>query len=214
MGRFMSNSEVIDLFVEIDKIKQDDKLPDAQKAKKVETMQTKIIEGLSFLVYSNAKMYRKFSNYEDLVQEGFIGLLRAVRKFNYHLFPNFFVYSERWIRHSIKRAASRFDVVYCPNKNRVVYSDAPETIKVEEAIEGPEEEYMEKEKAQKVREILGEFSERDREIVERIFGLDDQSPQTLRDIGPSYNLTHERIRQIKNQVIEKLRKNESLNELY
>src|SRR5271157_2371799 len=123
MSRFMTNSDVMKIFEDIDSIKESNQISDVQKKQQVDSLQTKIIEGLSFLVYSNAKGYRKFPNYEDLVQEGFIGLLRAVRKFNRKLFPNFFVYSERWIRHCIKRSASRFDVVYCPNKNRVVYSE-------------------------------------------------------------------------------------------
>ena len=210
----MTNSDAMKIFEDIDNIKADKTLSEEQKEKSICALHTKIIEGLSFLVYSNAKNYRKFPNYEDLVQEGYIGLLRAVRKFNHKLFPNFFVYSERWIKHSIRRSASRFDVVYCPSRKRVVYSEPTEADVGEELVDGPEEEFFIKEKAQKVKEILSEFSERDREIVEKIFGLDNQSPQTLRNIGPTYNLTHERIRQIKNQVIEKLKKNESLNELY
>jgi RNA polymerase sigma factor (sigma-70 family) len=215
MSRFMTNSEVMQLFEKIDNLKEDSTLSEAQKKIAVTAIQNKMIESLGFLVYSNTKQYRRFPNYEDLVQEGFIGLLRAVRKFNRNLFPNFFVYSERWIKHSIKRAASRFDVVYCPNRNRVVYAEPAETGNENNSIpEGPEETYIAKETTQKVREVLNEFSTRDREIIERIFGLDERNPQTLRDIGPTYNLTHERIRQIKNQVILKLRKNESLTELY
>lgn len=210
----MTNGEVMKIFEEIDNIKSNDQKPEEQKIKEISALQTKMVRSLSFLVYSNAKGYKKFSNYEDLVQEGFIGLWRAIRKFNRKLFPNFFVYSERWIRHCIKRSASRFDVVYCPNKNRVVYSEPVDVEGAETTLEGPEEEFFIKEKAKKVREVLNEFSKRDREIVEKIFGFDDQAPQTLRDIGPFYDLTHERIRQIKNRVISKLRENQRLNELY
>lgn len=213
MARFMTNSETIKLFEEINSIRRNNKDSDTRKNKKIAMIQEKIFIGLRFLVYNNVKFYRKFPNYDDLVQEGFIGLLKAIRKFNYELFPNFFVYSERWIRHYVKRAASRFDVVYCPNRNRVVYAD-PSEVGEEELADSPEEEYIIKESVQKVREILNEFSDRDREIVERIFGLNNNNPQTLRDIGPSYDLTYERVRQIKNHVISKLRKNESLNKLY
>jgi RNA polymerase nonessential primary-like sigma factor len=213
MARYMSNSDVMKLFEDIDNIKADESLSETAKAKKISAIQDKMIKGLSFLVYSMAKRYRRFSNYEDLTQEGFIGLLRAVRKFNRNLFPNFFVYSERWIRHSISRAASRFDIVYSPNRQRVVYSDHSGAGE-DELVDSPEEEFIEKEKAQVVRRALGNFCDRDREIVERVFGLNTNNPQTLRNIGPNYNLTHERIRQIKNQVIEKLKGSEELGKLY
>lgn len=214
MSRFMTNAETLKLFKKIDELKDNGNLPEEVLNREVAAIHNRIVEKLSFLVYSNCKMYNKFSNYEDLVQEGFIGLLRAVRKFNHNLFPNFFVYAERWIRHSVKRAASRFDVVYNPNKTRVVYAE-PLELGIEEETEiTPEDAFFQKEKSSKIEEVLKDFPVRDREIVKRIFGLGEYNQQTLREIGPLFNLTHERIRQIKNKIILKLRKNENINELY
>lgn len=213
MSRFMTNSEAMQLFKDIETLKTDGELLGDQLDKQVESVQNRIITELSFLVYSNVQPYRKFPNYEDLVQEGFIGLLKAVRRFDYTRFPNFFVFAEQWIRHYVKRAASRFDVVYNPNKSRVVYAEPAEVGKEEEVQDTPEEVFFEKERSSKIEEVLGELPERDRDIVKRIFGLGGHKPQTLREIGPIYNLTHERIRQIKNQVISKLKKNERLSEL-
>lgn len=206
MSKFVTNNEIIKIFEQIEELKNN------KEFDKVILLQNKIVQDLSFLVYNQAKPYKRFSNYCDLVQEGFIGLLRAVRKFNYKLFPNFFIYAERWIRHSIKRAASKFDVVYCPSKKRVIYTGLAES-SGEMSEENPEDEYAIKEITQKIHEILNEFSDRDREIVEKIFGLRSCESQTLRGIGPSYNLTHERVRQIKNQVISRLKKNNIMKEL-
>jgi len=210
MSKFVTNNEIINVFKHIEELKNNG--GGLEKRKEIITLQNKIVSDLSFLVYFQARPYRKFSNYEDVVQEGLIGLLRAVRKFNINLFPNFFIYSERWIRHSVKRAASKFDVVYCPNKKRVVYTGLAESSE-EVCVGSPEEDYAEKEKSQKIREVLNQLPDRDREIVEGIFGF-GSTPQVLRKIGPMHNLTHERIRQIKNQVISKLKKNEVLNNLY
>jgi len=206
MSRFISNNEVIKTFEKIEALKKD------KKHDEVVILQNKIVNDLSFIVHNQAKMYKKFPNYCDLVQEGFIGLLKAVRKFDPTLCSNFFFYCERWIRHSIKRAASRFDVVYCPDKKRVIYTGLNEPNE-EAAISNPEEEYANKEIIYKIRTMLNDFSDRDREIVEKIFGF-DSAPQTLRSIGPKYNLTHERIRQIKNQVISRLKKSVELDDLY
>lgn len=214
MSRFMTNAETMKLFEQINRIKASQDLPEEVRNREISAIHTKIVNGLGFLVYGNTKMYRKFPNYEDLVQEGYIGLLNAVRKFDHNLFPNFFVYAERWIRNAIKRSASRFDVVYNPNKSRVVYAE-PSEVGQEDLVEDtPEEVFFAKETSSKIEEVLGEFPDRDREIVKRIFGLGKYHPQTLREIGPNFDLTHERIRQIKNKIISKLRKNESLSELY
>ncbi len=214
MSRFMTNTETLELFKQVDDLKAIGNLPDEVLNREIATIHAKIVEGLSFLVYSNCKSYRKFPNYEDLVQEGFIGLLKAVRRFDRNLFPNFFVYSELSIRGCVKRAASRFDIVYNPNRTRVVYAEPAEIGKEEEVKETPEDTFFAKEKSSKIEEVLNDFPIRDREIVKRIFGLGEYKQQTLREIGPLFDLTHERIRQIKNKVISKLRKNERLNELY
>lgn len=212
MSKIVSNSEIMDMFKEIDEFRLESDLTPEKLEEAVRRKQDLIVEKLSFLVYSNARPYRNFPNYDDLVQEGFVGLIKAVRKFEWHRFPNFFVYSNQWIRHSVKRSASRFDVVYNPNKNRVVYSEPDET-EVIPADEGPEEVFFSQEKVDSIDKILGDFPDRDREIVQRIFGLGGFKPQTLREIGPQFNLTYERVRQIKNNVINKLRKSQVLFDL-
>lgn len=209
----MSNSQAMELFKKAEEIKSGTALTQEEIDKRVKAIHDQLVTKLSFLVYSNARAYIKFPNYEDLVQEGYIGLLKAVRKFDYTRFPNFFVYAEQWVRHGIKRSASRFDVVYSPTKERVVYAE-PAELGIEESDEfTPEDVFFSKERVEQISQVLDDFPERDREIVQRIFGLGGFKPQTLRDIGPIYNLTHERVRQIKNNVISKLRKNQSLSEL-
>lgn len=203
----LSNEEVINIFKQIEILKND-----KSKISEINNLQNKIINGLSFLVYDMAKSYRKFPNYEDLVQEGFIGLIKAVRKFDFNKYPNFFMYANQWIKNSIKKSASRFDVVYNPNRKRVVYAEK-ESDNEEDSSMDLENIFFEKELKIKVQETINELSDRDREIIKKIFGFIDSAPQTLREIGPEFNLTHERVRQIKNNIISKLKNNQILNDL-
>ena len=211
----ISNDEVINLFKEADQVKKNSTLSQKQIDAQTKIIHEKIFKELSFLAYNNARPYKKFSNYEDLVQEGLIGLLKAIRRYDYTRYPNFFLYAAQWIRHSVKRSASRFDIVYNPDRKRVVYAEVTTDAngKEEEDPTTPEDAFFAKEIQIRVREVLNDFSARDREIVKRIFGLDEQAPQTLREIGPDFDLTYERIRQIKNNVISKLKKNQILNDL-
>jgi RNA polymerase primary sigma factor len=60
---------------------------------------------------------------------------------------------------------------------------------------------------EKLRDIMKILDERERLIVEDYFGLSG-TPRTLEDIGQDFNLTKERVRQIKEKALRKLR-NES-----
>ena len=55
-----------------------------------------------------------------------------------------------------------------------------------------------------VKEALQELNEREQQVVRMRFGLDDDEPKTLKEIGESLGLTRERVRQIENRAMEKL----------
>ena len=52
---------------------------------------------------------------------------------------------------------------------------------------------------------LGLLPERERKVLELRFGLNGESPRTLDEVGRAFNVTRERIRQIENQSLKKLR---------
>ena len=64
------------------------------------------------------------------------------------------------------------------------------------------EETMRKEA---LRGILGSLSHRERRVLELRYGLDGEQPRTLDEVGRTFNVTRERIRQIENQSLKKLR---------
>jgi len=215
MSRYTSNTKVMEMFKDIEVVRADNDIPDNIKNKKVQAMQNEIVTQLSFLVYNNARKYRNFPNYEDLVQEGFIGLIRAVQRFQHWRFPNFFVWSKRWITNGIMRSAKKFDVVYNPSKERTIYIESPEIFENhEDNIDtGPEERYMEQELGEKISEMVNRLPERDKGVIKKIFGIDGERPQTLREIGPQFGLTYERIRQIKEKALLKLRRNPNIRDI-
>jgi RNA polymerase primary sigma factor len=56
-----------------------------------------------------------------------------------------------------------------------------------------------------LQKILGTLSSRERAVLELRYGLDGQPPRTLDEVGRTFNVTRERIRQIENQSLKKLR---------
>ena len=73
--------------------------------------------------------------------------------------------------------------------------------------EGPDPEEMtfESARAKEIRETLDSLNAREAKIVKLYYGLDGNEPLTLREIGSIFNLSRERIRQIKERAIERLR---------
>ncbi|MCB1050076.1 MAG: RNA polymerase sigma factor RpoD/SigA [Acidobacteria bacterium] len=64
-----------------------------------------------------------------------------------------------------------------------------------------------------VAELLGELDEKEGNVIRWRFGLNGEDPKTLKEIGEIMSLSRERIRQIENIALQKLRKNRSIQEL-
>jgi RNA polymerase primary sigma factor len=69
----------------------------------------------------------------------------------------------------------------------------------------PDEEAEVTMRKETLRKILGTLSSRERQVLELRYGLDGQHPRTLDEVGRTFNVTRERIRQIENQSLKKLR---------
>jgi RNA polymerase primary sigma factor len=69
----------------------------------------------------------------------------------------------------------------------------------------PEEEAEVAMRKEALRSILDTLSQRERRVLELRYGLDGEQPRTLDEVGRTFNVTRERIRQIENQCLKKLR---------
>ena len=64
-----------------------------------------------------------------------------------------------------------------------------------------------------LRDVLGELSDREREVLEMRFGLNGEPPRTLEDIGVVIGVSRERVRQIECRALRKLRQPSRSNRL-
>ncbi|NNF02204.1 MAG: RNA polymerase sigma factor RpoD/SigA [Bacteroidia bacterium] len=106
-------------------------------------------------------------------------------------------------------------VDFVRNNKKTVSTDDPidadkeftvlDTIK-QDLNERPDNSLLEDSMKQELEEALSIFTEREIAILTAYFGLDGSTPMTLEDIGDNFDLTRERVRQIKAKCLKKLKK--------
>jgi RNA polymerase primary sigma factor len=218
-----------------------DNVTEAQK----EQIYTELLQGNLRFVITVAKQYQNQGlPLGDLIAEGNLGLMKAIKNFDWTKKLRFISYAVWWIKQSIIQSLNensrtiRLPVNVVQEMHRAKkeaqktnkeldekFTSLPKVIDLDMNIneEGdtlvdlienvnavqPDEGFNTAELLkEKMREIMSSLDERERAIVEDYYGISG-TPRTLEDIGTDFGLTKERVRQIKEKALRKLRNDSS-----
>jgi RNA polymerase primary sigma factor len=196
----------------------------------------RLVEANLRFVVSYAKRYRGFGvSFLDLINEGNLGLMEAARRFDPERNVKFITYAVWWVREAVSHVLSeqtrafsfppkQFAALYRGPGGDVSLSDpvgvgrfpnSGGSRELGELIEQHdatpiEEEMIHRADQAEVVAALADLTGKEREVMRMRFGLEDDEPHTLQQIGDHLHLSRERVRQIESQAKEKLRRSARL----
>ena len=164
---------------------------------------------LKFVV-SIAKKYRdRGVPFEDLISEGNMGLYHAAEKYDGRRETKFITYAVWWIKNSINEIIKDYASNNEINVDDFIFDKKKSVEYHQELINEEFEEELNniQSRNDSVEELLKCLQERERKIVTMVFGLKGTKEMNLDEIGQSMSLSMERVRQIKDVALIKLKSN-------
>ncbi len=165
---------------------------------------------LAFVVAIARKQRRGTVRLDDVIQEGNVGLMRAVEKFDPDAGTRFSTYAVWWIRAYIGKYLKEARSTVRPQSGTVAQpdlsldsaideeGDATHLDRIEDDGPGPEDTYLSSEGDREVRDALGKVRKRIGELGWDIVHnrLEQDQPRTLEEIGKRWGVSRERVRQV------------------
>jgi len=143
---------------------------------------------------------------EDLVNEGNIGLIRAIRRFDPDRGNRFITYAVWWIRQAIARAISE-QAAQPPDAP--LFGEEGEVSPGDEVADtgsaGPEEAALSGSMKEEIGALLETLPAREGKILKQRFGIDGSKPSSLEEIGGRLHMTRERVRQLERRALRRIR---------
>lgn len=176
-------------------------------------MEDELIVSLAYLVHSVVYRYKKFDNYEDLYQEGMIGLIKAVQQYNSDTSFHFTRYAMWWIKARVVRSIKKLNLITVSGDENMRYFmqyDIKESDMIDD--NDPEKNAILTQKIGHLHNVIDSLPEKHQQIIKMRYGLNNTAEHNLQDLGDKLDMTREGIRQLEHRILNKLKTNNTFNE--
>ena len=168
-----------------------------------------VCANLRFVV-SVAKRYQNLGvPLPDLIAEGNVGLFRAAHLFDPERGVKFISYAVWWIRQAILRSLddhTRTARRMIPLEEPLFDDGSLVQFLEDTGAPDPMERTLEAGRSREITRVIGSLDPRETRVLRLYYGLEGDQPLTLEEIGSIFGLSRERIRQIKERALGRLRK--------
>ena len=139
----------------------------------------------------------------DLISEGNLGLIRAAKKFDPYRGTKFITCARPWITQAIQQYVQNNNIdKEFTNVDDYIFDEEPNSEMINTNFEDEVHDIQSRSNA--IDELLSCLTKREYRVLQAYFGLNNTQEKTLDEIGEEMGLTQERVRQIKDESIEKL----------
>jgi len=169
-------------------------------------IQEKIVKLLSYLIFKRIRGYKNKPYYDDLLQEGKIGLMKAIEDFDINRGLNFFKFAGWHIQHRIN--------LYTNNQKRFLKDIKKQQKGGDEEIFNPFEKYEKIDQTKVLKRAIDCLPDIESKIIIMRFGIFGSNRYTLQQIGELFSVSRQYIQQLESKAILKLKKNQNIKEFY
>lgn len=176
---------------------------DAEQPEKTR-LANRVVSRLTFLVHSRIRLHKGSPLYDDLLQEGRLGIMKALQDFEPERGRNFFMFATWHIQTRVRRLLLR-EARRCetPTGDMLL---AENPMEVPDGLEASEDRSA-------IMRALSFLPDNDRRVLVMRFGFDGEEPRTFQQIGSELGISKQRAQQIEAVALRRLRRDHGLRDL-
>jgi RNA polymerase sigma factor (sigma-70 family) len=179
----------------------------AQDFGRKHSLENEVVVSLGFMIQSRLKPHRGAVFYDDLFQEGRLGIMRALEDFDPGRSRNFFKFAKWHIQTRIRRYLMKE-----MRRREIPMAEPP--LSDDQIVESALGQMERLEEQRVIMGALDFLPDNARRVIFLRFGLDGSVPRTCQQVGQQLGISRQRVQQIESKALKRLQRNETVRQFF